>query len=60
MGKFMAEKNKKEKRECEHELIGESCPSCGYIEGECEKCGKYVCGDYRGNRTVAAIRRHKE
>lgn len=40
----------KKKKECEHEIeYAEPCPQCGYVEGECKKCGKEVCGDESGN-----------
>ena len=43
MNKTKKKKNKK--RKCKHEVDGYPCPECGYEEGECRKCGKYVYGN---------------
>lgn len=40
-------KNKKKtiKKKCKHEIeTCDPCPMCGYDEGICKKCGKYVSG----------------
>lgn len=44
MNKTKKKKNKK--RKCKHELeFQDPCNNCGYDEGECVKCGKYVYGN---------------
>ena len=37
---------KKSNKKCKHVIRdSDPCPQCGYEEGECEKCGKWVCGN---------------
>ena len=39
--------NKKTKKKCKHEVkYSDPCPQCGFDEGICDKCGKWVCRDH--------------
>ena len=49
MSKPKEGKMSKVREKCKHKVedcLDDPCTQCGFMEDTCEKCGKYVSGDY--------------